>query len=90
MRVAQRLYEEGYITYMRTDSVNLSDEAIGAARRRVTELYGEEYLTEKPRRYKTSSKSAQEAHEAIRPAGDRMLPVSELPIDGRRGAACTT
>ena len=45
MRVAQRLYEEGYITYMRTDSVHLSDEAIGAARRRVTELYGEEYLT---------------------------------------------
>lgn len=82
MRVAQRLYEEGYITYMRTDSVHLSDEAINAARRRVEELYGKEYLTAKPRRYQTSSKSAQEAHEAIRPAGDRMLPVGELPLEG--------
>lgn len=83
MRVAQRLYEQGYITYMRTDSVHLSDQAINAARRRVSELYGEEYLTDKPRRYKSSSKSAQEAHEAIRPAGDRMLPVGDLPLEGR-------
>ena len=80
MRVAQRLYEQGYITYMRTDSVHLSDEAVNAARRRVSELYGDEYLTEKPRRYKTASKSAQEAHEAIRPAGDRMLPLNHMDI----------
>ncbi len=85
MRVAQRLYEQGYITYMRTDSVNLSDEAVNAARRRVSELYGSDYLTDKPRRYKTSSKSAQEAHEAIRPAGDRMLPLGhkDIRLEGR-------
>ncbi len=80
MRTAQSLYENGYITYMRTDSVHLSDQAVNAARRRVTELYGEEYLYEHPRRYKTKSKSAQEAHEAIRPAGDQMLPADRLPI----------
>ncbi|MEZ4718826.1 MAG: type I DNA topoisomerase [Caldilineaceae bacterium] len=83
MRVAQSLYENGYITYMRTDSVNLSDQAINAARRRVTELYGSEYLSDKPRRYHTKTKNAQEAHEAIRPAGDQMLPVDQLPLDGR-------
>lgn len=83
MRVAQSLYEKGYITYMRTDSVHLSDEAINAARRRVTELYGKEYLHEKPRRYKTKSKGAQEAHEAIRPAGSQMRPVDSLPLEGR-------
>jgi len=83
MRVAQSLYEQGYITYMRTDSVHLSDEAIDAARRRVVELYGEEYLHEKPRRYKTKSKGAQEAHEAIRPAGDQMRPADSLPLEGR-------
>ena len=82
MRVAQSLYENGYITYMRTDSVNLSDQAIRAARERIRDLYGEEYLTEKPRHYKTQSKSAQEAHEAIRPAGDRMAPVDQLPLSG--------
>ena len=83
MRVAQSLYENGYITYMRTDSVHLSDQAVNAARRRVTELYGEEYLTDKPRHYKTKSKGAQEAHEAIRPAGDQMLPVDSLPLSDR-------
>jgi DNA topoisomerase-1 len=83
MRVAQSLYENGYITYMRTDSVNLSDQAINAARRRVTELYGADYLYDKPRRYKTKSKAAQEAHEAIRPAGDQMLPADRLPISGQ-------
>ena len=83
MRVAQTLYENGYITYMRTDSVHLSDQAINAARQRVTELYGQEYLTPKPRHYKTHAKSAQEAHEAIRPAGDRMLPVDRLPLSGQ-------
>ena len=83
MRVAQSLYESGLITYHRTDSVNLSDEAITAARARVKSLYGEEYLSEKPRRFKTGAKSAQEAHEAIRPAGTEMKPPSELSIDGR-------
>ncbi len=70
MRVAQSLYENGYITYMRTDSFTLSSEALTAARSQVGELYGDEYLPEKPRVYKSKSKSAQEAHEAIRPAGD--------------------
>ena len=71
MRVAQRLYENGYITYMRTDSLTLSREAIHAARTQVAELYGAEYLPDQPRVYRSKSKSAQEAHEAIRPAGDR-------------------
>jgi len=82
MRVAQSLYENGYITYMRTDSVNLSDQAINAARRRVTELYGEQYLSDKPRRYTGKTKNAQEAHEAIRPAGEQMRPADDLPISG--------
>ncbi len=82
MRVAQSLYENGYITYMRTDSVNLSDQALNAARRRVTELYGKEYLADKPRRYRGKTKNAQEAHEAIRPAGDQMRPVDTLPLSG--------
>ena len=83
MRTAQSLYENGHITYMRTDSVHLSDQAVSAARKRVVELYGESYLTEKPRRYANKSKNAQEAHEAIRPAGDQMLPADNLPIDGQ-------
>jgi DNA topoisomerase-1 len=82
MRIAQSLYENGYITYMRTDSVNLSEEAIQAARRRVSELYGDAYLSDKPRRYATKTKNAQEAHEAIRPAGDQMRPVDMLPLSG--------
>ncbi|HRJ44841.1 MAG TPA: type I DNA topoisomerase, partial [Caldilineaceae bacterium] len=86
MRTAQTLYENGYITYMRTDSVNLSDEAVSAARRRVTELYGNEYLSDKPRRYATKSKGAQEAHEAIRPAGNQMQPADRLPISGQENA----
>ncbi|MDX2231026.1 MAG: type I DNA topoisomerase [Leptolyngbyaceae cyanobacterium bins.349] len=69
MRVAQSLYEQGYITYMRTDSVNLSQQAISAARDCVQAMYGSEYLSPEPRRYSTKSKGAQEAHEAIRPAG---------------------
>jgi DNA topoisomerase-1 len=69
MRVAQNLYENGYITYMRTDSLTLSHEALNAARHQVVDLYGEEYLPENPRVYRSKSKSAQEAHEAIRPAG---------------------
>lgn len=69
MRTAQRLYEEGLITYMRTDSVNLSKEGIQGARETVEKLYGKEYLSPSPRQYKSKSKAAQEAHEAIRPAG---------------------
>ncbi|MEN8165627.1 MAG: type I DNA topoisomerase, partial [Acidobacteriota bacterium] len=70
MRVAQSLYENGYITYMRTDSNTLSKEAVSAARRQVADLYGGNYLPERPRIYTSKSKNAQEAHEAIRPAGE--------------------
>src|SRR5918995_1059608 len=70
MQVAQRLYESGLITYMRTDSITLSDAAVSAARAKVAELYGADYLPDAPRRYTGKVKSAQEAHEAIRPAGD--------------------
>ncbi|MCV2394923.1 type I DNA topoisomerase [Actinotalea sp. M2MS4P-6] len=70
MRVAQSLYENGYITYMRTDSPVLSGQAIAAARRQAAELYGPEYVPDAPRTYGAKAKGAQEAHEAIRPAGD--------------------
>ena len=70
MRVAQRLYENGYITYMRTDSTTLSESALKAARAQAAELYGAEYVPEMPRRYERKVKNAQEAHEAIRPSGD--------------------
>jgi DNA topoisomerase-1 len=69
MQVAQRLYENGYITYMRTDSVVLSQTAIDAAREQASQLYGSEYVPAQPRRYKSKVRNAQEAHEAIRPAG---------------------
>jgi DNA topoisomerase-1 len=69
MQVAQRLYEQGWITYMRTDSTTLSDEALTAARTQATALYGKEYVPSAPRRYERKVKNAQEAHEAIRPAG---------------------
>ena len=82
MRVAQSLYENGYITYMRTDSVNLSEQAIGAARRRISELYGDQFLSPQPRLFSTKTKNAQEAHEAIRPAGDQMQAVDRLPLSG--------
>ncbi|HEY8474937.1 MAG TPA: type I DNA topoisomerase [Natronosporangium sp.] len=78
MRVAQRLYENGYITYMRTDSVNLSETAIAAARAQVAELYGERFVPPQPRRYTGKVKNAQEAHEAIRPAGDRFRTPGEV------------
>ncbi|HKE74246.1 MAG TPA: type I DNA topoisomerase [Acidimicrobiales bacterium] len=85
MRTAQGLYERGYITYMRTDSVTLSDEAVAAARRQVTELYGGDYVNQSARRYRSTVKNAQEAHEAIRPAGDRWRTPDQL--DGElRGA----
>ncbi|TLP71832.1 type I DNA topoisomerase [Nesterenkonia sphaerica] len=70
MQVAQRLYENGYITYMRTDSTTLSNQAINAARRQASELYGQDAVPEKPRVYSRRNETAQEAHEAIRPAGD--------------------
>ncbi|MBX7110303.1 MAG: type I DNA topoisomerase [Dehalococcoidia bacterium] len=70
MSAAQSLYENGYITYMRTDSTNLSTEALDAARAQVRQLYGGEYVPDAPRQYTTRSKGAQEAHEAIRPAGN--------------------
>ena len=70
MRVAQSLYENGYITYMRTDSTTLSQQALNAARNQARDLYGPEYVDDKPRIYASKSKNAQEAHEAIRPAGD--------------------
>ena len=71
MRTAQHLYENGYITYMRTDSNNLSSQAIDAARAQVSALYGAEYVPDKPRVYRSTAKGAQEAHEAIRPAGEQ-------------------
>ena len=86
MRIAQALYEAGRITYMRTDSVTLSEAAITAIRSRVATRYGEKYLSPAPRRYKTKSRSAQEAHEAIRPAGTDMRTAEELGLTGRQRA----
>jgi len=70
MQVAQRLYENGFITYMRTDSTSLSEAAVAAARRQASQLYGAQYVPDKPRHYARKVKNAQEAHEAVRPAGD--------------------
>ena len=70
MRLAQSLYENGFITYMRTDSTTLSSQALNAARSQVAELYGQQYLPDEPRVYRSRSKNAQEAHEAVRPAGE--------------------
>ena len=78
MRVAQSLYEAGHITYMRTDSTNLSQQAISAARTQVAQLHGDSFLPEKPRYYQTKAKAAQEAHEAIRPAGERFATPQQL------------
>ena len=78
MSVAQRLYENGYITYMRTDSTTLSQSAIDAARRQARELYGEEYVHPTPRQYTRKVKNAQEAHEAIRPAGESFATPGQL------------
>ncbi|WP_433299938.1 type I DNA topoisomerase [Actinoplanes sp. CA-030573] len=78
MRTAQRLYENGYITYMRTDSVNLSETALTAARRQIAELYGQSNVPPQPRRYTGKVKNAQEAHEAIRPAGDNFRTPGEV------------
>ncbi|MFI8325240.1 type I DNA topoisomerase [Streptomyces sp. NPDC085529] len=82
MQVAQKLYENGFITYMRTDSTVLSDTAVAAARAQVTQLYGADYLPEKPRVYAGKVKNAQEAHEAIRPSGDRFRTPAETGLTG--------
>lgn len=82
MSVAQELYERGFITYMRTDSVTLSDTAIAAARAQVKERFGADYLPTKPRIYTSKVKNAQEAHEAIRPAGDQFRSPDEAGLSG--------
>ncbi|WP_326721562.1 MULTISPECIES: type I DNA topoisomerase [unclassified Streptomyces] len=82
MQVAQKLYENGFITYMRTDSTTLSETAITAARTQVTQLYGADYLPDKPRTYAGKVKNAQEAHEAIRPSGDRFRTPAETGLTG--------
>jgi DNA topoisomerase-1 len=78
MRIAQRLYENGYITYMRTDSINLSGQAVAAARAAAKSLYGADHVSAQPRVYVGKTKNAQEAHEAIRPAGERFKTPGEL------------
>ncbi|HEY2127145.1 MAG TPA: type I DNA topoisomerase [Streptosporangiaceae bacterium] len=82
MSVAQRLYENGHITYMRTDSTTLSQTAIDAARRQARELYGAEYVPDAPRVYASKVKNAQEAHEAIRPAGDSFRTPAQVRLSG--------
>ncbi|MEW6747842.1 MAG: type I DNA topoisomerase [Planctomycetota bacterium] len=86
MRTAQQLYEKGHITYMRTDSVNLAEEAIGVLRSVIEARFGRSLLSPRPRRFATKSKGAQEAHEAIRPAGTVMAAVGELGLAGREAA----
>ncbi|MCL1923286.1 MAG: type I DNA topoisomerase [Propionibacteriaceae bacterium] len=82
MSIAQELYEAGWITYMRTDSVTLSNQAIQATRSQITKLYGEKFLPSKPRIYTSKVKNAQEAHEAIRPAGDHFRTPEESRLSG--------
>ncbi|MBO8436579.1 MAG: type I DNA topoisomerase [Spirochaetes bacterium] len=82
MSLAQQLYEKGFITYMRTDSPTLSVECINAARAQVGEIFGSEYLSSKPRNYKATSETAQEAHEAIRPAGDHFRKPEDTGLSG--------
>ncbi|MDT9595389.1 type I DNA topoisomerase [Nocardioides zeae] len=84
MSVAQRLYENGFITYMRTDSTTLSDGAVAAARDQVRELYGAEYVPDRPRVYASKVKNAQEAHEAIRPAGDSFRTPAQTRLTGEQ------
>lgn len=83
MRTAQALYERGFITYMRTDSVHLSDQAIQAARSCVAGKYGQEFLSPSPRQFSTKARNAQEAHEAIRPAGESFRAPADTGLDGR-------
>ncbi|POM26630.1 DNA topoisomerase 1 [Actinomadura rubteroloni] len=82
MSVAQKLYENGFITYMRTDSITLSETAINAARRQAGALFGGEYVPDKPRVYASKVKNAQEAHEAVRPAGDSFRTPGETGLSG--------
>jgi DNA topoisomerase I len=82
MQVAQKLYENGFITYMRTDSITLSETAITAARAQVRDLYGAQYLPDAPRRYESKVKNAQEAHEAIRPSGDTFRTPAQTRLTG--------
>ncbi len=84
MRASQRLYEQGWITYMRTDSTTLSDEAINAARSMASSMFGDDYVADVPRRYDRKVKNAQEAHEAIRPAGEtfRTLDEAQAQLNG--------
>jgi DNA topoisomerase-1 len=82
MRVAQDLYEQGYITYMRTDSTTLSDQALDAARAQARSLYGPAYVPDKPRRYDKKVKNAQEAHEAIRPSGETFQTPEQTRLSG--------
>jgi DNA topoisomerase-1 len=84
MSVAQRLYENGFITYMRTDSTTLSGGAVSAARQQVQELYGSEYLPDAPRTYASKVKNAQEAHEAIRPAGETFRTPAQTGLTGEQ------
>ncbi len=86
MQVAQRLYEQGLITYMRTDSVHLSKQAIATIRQCVADKYGADYLSPSPRQFRTQSKGAQEAHEAIRPAGQEMPTADKLGLTGQEYA----
>jgi len=83
MRCAQGLYERGFITYMRTDSVHLSEQAINAARDCVQLKYGKEYLSDKPRQFSSKAINAQEAHEAIRPAGEKFKTPKDTELTGR-------
>ena len=83
MRTAQGLYERGFITYMRTDSVHLSDQAINAARSCVAEKYGKDFLSPSPRQFSTKARNAQEAHEAIRPSGDSFRTPKDTGLDGK-------
>jgi DNA topoisomerase-1 len=82
MSVAQRLYENGFITYMRTDSITLSESAVSAARAQVRDLFGAEYLPDAPRTYQSKVKNAQEAHEAIRPAGENFRTPAQTGLSG--------
>ncbi|SDH98013.1 DNA topoisomerase-1 [Sinosporangium album] len=82
MQVAQRLYENGYITYMRTDSITLSETAVTAARSQAVKLYGKAYVPDKPRVYTSKVKNAQEAHEAIRPSGEEFRTPGETGLSG--------
>ena len=88
MQIAQGLYERGYITYMRTDSPTLSEQATRAARKQATAMFGEKFVSEKPRVFQSKSKNAQEAHEAIRPAGEAFRTpqslLKELNLDEQR------